>query len=164
MQTLIENENGLESRNEELRKELSAIAARRGGLTPKTVLDVAKNPNSTLHKYFTWDNTEAARRYREVQAGELIRRVKVTILANDSKPVTVRAFWPVKQIESDGTINRSKPGSYIPISDVLENQEATRQLIANAKAELKAFSCKYRTLEKTVELQGVFREIDKTTK
>jgi hypothetical protein len=148
------------TRNDEIRKELTAIASRNGGLTPKTLLDVAKSPESQLHQYFTWDDTEAARKYREAQAYELIRRVKVTIETHDAKEITVRAFWPVKQVERDGTINAGRPGSYLPLADAMRDEGALAQIIAAAKSELRAFSVKYSQLNRVAELSGVFEAIE----
>lgn len=160
MISILEPERGSLTRNDEIRKELTAIASRKGGLTPKTLLDVAKNPKSQLHQYFTWDNTEAARKYREAQAYELIRRVKVTIETPDAKEITVRAFWPVKQVERDGTINAGRPGSYLPLADAMRDEGALAQIISAAKSELRAFSVKYRQLNRVAELSGVFEAIE----
>lgn len=35
-----------------------------GRLTPAEVLEEARNPESPLHDQFTWDDTEAAEKYR----------------------------------------------------------------------------------------------------
>jgi len=163
MLTIIENSSGIETRNDEIRKELEAIAARKCGLNPTTLLSVAKNPKSCLHNLFTWDDTEAARKYREMQAYEVIRRVKVTIMTNEDRQVTVRAFWPVKQVEKDGTIDASKRGNYMPIADVMDEEEALRQTIQNAKGELAAFSTKYSVLSTLADMAGLFSEIRKVT-
>jgi hypothetical protein len=160
MVSILEPERGSLSRNDEIRKELTVIAASNGGLTPKTLLAVAQSPKSQLHQYFTWDDTEAARKFREFQAYELIRRVKVTIETPDAKEITVRAFWPVKQIERDGTINAGRPGSYLPLAEAMQNEGALAQIIAAAKSELRAFSVKYRQLNRVAELSGVFEAIE----
>jgi hypothetical protein len=149
----------IENRNNELRKELESIANRRGGLNPSTLLHVAKNPKSCLHDYFDWDDTEAARKWREAQAYDLIRRVKVTLEPSEGKSITVRAFWPIKQLDADGTMSQQR-GSYIPICDVLNDEEATRQMIENAKRELKSFSIKFRQLSRVTDLEMVFQAID----
>lgn len=160
MISIIEPERGSLTRNDEIRKELTAIATQKAGLTPKTLLEVAQDPKSTLHAYFTWDDTEAAGKYREFQAYELIRRVKVTIETADAKDITVRAFWPVKHLEADGTINAGRPGSYLPLADAMRSENALSQIIAAAKSELRAFSVKYRQLERVCELSNVFAAIE----
>jgi hypothetical protein len=161
MLSIIENTTGVETRNEEIRKELETIASRKAGLNPSTLLAVAKNPKSTLYQYFTWDDTEAARKYREFQAYELIRRVKVTIETHDSKEITIRAFWPVKQVEKDGTIDYGKRGNYLRIDDAFDDKEALKQIMENAKGELDSFSTKYSQLENILGFSEVFSAIKK---
>jgi ribosomal protein RSM22 (predicted rRNA methylase) len=157
--SLIEPERGSLTRNDEIRKELTAIAAGKSGLTPKSVLDVAKDPKSMLHSYFTWDDTEAARKYRELQAYDLIRRVKVTIETPEQKHMTIRAFWPVKQLTTDGTLDTTRPASYLPLADAMKCEQALEQIIAAAKSELRAFTVKYSQLEKVMEMADVFSVI-----
>ena len=130
------------------------------GQTPKTLLAVAQNPHSSLHQYFTWDDSEAARKYREEQARALIRRVRVTVETPDAKEITVRALWNVKQVERDGTINAGRAGLYLPLADVMRDEKALAQIIAAAKSELRAFSIKYRQLNRVAELSGVFEAIE----
>jgi hypothetical protein len=156
MITLIEPTRGELTRNDEIRKELTAIASRKGGLTPQSVLSAAKNPRSTLHNYFTWDDTEAARKWREAQAYDLIRRVKVTIETPENKQIIVRAFWPVKQVDHDGTVNMGHRGSYLPIDDVAKDDDAMAQILAVAKSELRAFRTKYSQLERIAEMADLF--------
>jgi hypothetical protein len=160
MMTIIQPERGELTRNDEIRKELSAIAAGKAGLTPQTLLAAAKSPRSSLHKYFTWDDSEAARKWREAQAYELIRRVRVTIETPDHKQITVRAFWPVKHVEEDGTINMGHRGSYLPIADVANDAGAMEQILAVAKSELRAFRTKYSQLEKIAGMTDLFEAID----
>jgi hypothetical protein len=162
--SLIENKTTLISRNDEVKAELKAIEARRSGLTPTTLLHVAKNPKSCLHKYFCWDDTEAARRYREQQAYDLIRTVKTTITLHDKKELTIRAFFPVKQVEKDGTIDYSKRGSYMSIEDIALDEDKIEQVLSRAKSELAAFSAKYQSLASVAGFADVFDAISKVVR
>jgi len=161
MLTLIEPVRGELTKNDEIRKELTILASSRGGLTPQAVLAVARNPKSILHDYFTWDDGEAAAKWREAQAYDLIRRVKVTIETPARKTLTVRAFWPVKQVADDGTVNMGHRGTYLPLADAVKDEQALEQIVTVAKGELRAFSVKYSQLEEVAELSGVFAEIRK---
>ena len=59
---------------------LRKIAARDGGLLrPQAVVDAARDKDSPLHGAFCWDDTEAAQRYRIIQAQALIRSFRVTV-------------------------------------------------------------------------------------
>jgi len=158
---LIKQDNEIESKNDEIKKQLEAIANRPAGLNPRTLLTEAANPLSSLHKYFEWDDTEAALKWREAQAYDLIRRIKVEITTSDQKTLTVRAFWPIKHVEEDGTIDGAKRGSFMLVSNIMDDKEATRQVIENAKSELTAFQVRYSKLAEIFEFAGLFNEIQK---
>lgn len=64
-------------------------------LTPETVVDAARDPSSTLHDQFQWDDSIAGEAYRLQQARALIKRVRVEVVRADQTvihaPVFVRA-------------------------------------------------------------------------
>jgi hypothetical protein len=60
-------------------KEIHKIAGRSGKLTPEMVIDAAADKNSPLHECFTWDNSEAAAKWRIEEARELIRSVRIEV-------------------------------------------------------------------------------------
>lgn len=65
---------------------LKEIAARDGGfLRPQAVVDAARDRDSPLHGAFCWNDTEAAKRYRILQAQQLIRSFRVTVENNGAK-------------------------------------------------------------------------------
>jgi hypothetical protein len=78
-------------RREAIRDELQALV-NDGRLNPEDVVDAARNPNSSLHSYFTWDDTEAAASYRLQEARALIRRVRVNVVRTDDYIVRVPSF------------------------------------------------------------------------
>lgn len=51
-------------------------------LMPRDVVEAARNRRSPLHAFFEWDDSVAADRYREQQATQLIRRVRVEMTVN----------------------------------------------------------------------------------
>lgn len=161
MNTLIKKSTEIESKNDEIKKQLEAIANRPAGLNPQTLLMEAKNPQSSLHKYFEWDDTEAAQKWREAQAYDLIRRIKVEVITSEQKTLTVRAFWPIKHVEPDGTIDAAKRGSFLLVNNIMDDEAAIRQVINNAKSELTAFQVRYSKLSELFEFSGIFNEINK---
>lgn len=68
---------------------LRALESGNGVITPDAVVSDAANPESPLHKYFEWDDTEAARKYRIEQARTLIRSVRVEIVEQKHKLSTI---------------------------------------------------------------------------
>jgi hypothetical protein len=74
-----------------IREELHSLMSE-GRLRPEDVVDAARNPNSALHSYFTWDDSEAAAAYRLQEARALIKRVKVDVVRSDEMVVHVPSF------------------------------------------------------------------------
>lgn len=118
-----------------------------GKVTPKIVLDSARAENSLLHPCFEWDDAAAAEKYREDQAGRILRNLVVKI-ESEEQPTNVRAFVSIK---AQSTL------SYLSITKVLQNDSLRDQMLEDARCELKAFRDKYATLS---ELSNVFAVID----
>lgn len=106
---------------------LQSIYTEHGVLTPDLVVEVASDPEHVLHGRFVWDDTEAARRFRLVQASGLIRSVHVKIdRGEDSDPVRVRAFVAdreiglatAKAVEDEELLEF---GRYRPVREVVES-------------------------------------------
>lgn len=135
---------------DDIRKELEQIRkAHRGILRAEDVVEFARNPETSLHEKFQWDDTEAAKQYRLWQARQVIS-VYVTVLSDDSPPV--KAY--VSLVD-----DRSQPGGgYRAVADVMKDPERRTLLLQQALGELKRFQAKYRAIK---ELAGVFSEIDK---
>jgi hypothetical protein len=74
-----------------IREELHSLMSE-GRLRPEDVVDAARNPNSALHSYFTWDDSEAAAAYRLQEARALIKRVRVDVVRTDEMVVHVPSF------------------------------------------------------------------------
>ena len=71
-----------------------------GLLKVSDVVEEAKNPESVLHRHFTWDDTAAANNYREWQARILIQKCHVVV--DEAKGTIVRAFLSVPDDRKEG--------------------------------------------------------------
>lgn len=123
-------------------------------LRPEAVVDFAKDPETALHRYFTWDDDLAAQHYRLLQARQLIR-VAVTIIEETQDEV--RAYVSLTPDRADGK-------GYRATVDVLNDETLFRQLLTDAKAELNAFKRKYARLQAAGELSAVFEAIEVAAK
>lgn len=112
--------------------------------TPESVLEIAKNPESELHKCFDWDDTSAANKFRLIQARAVI--VNLVIKGTEKTDNPVRAL----QITTEKSV-------YAPTKTFLVNVDEHMALIARAKAELKAIRNRYKQIS---ELESVFEAID----
>jgi hypothetical protein len=141
----------------EAAEELNRIAkANRGELTPEKVVENAQSNRSPLHDYFTWDDTEAARKCRLIEASNLIRSIKVTVETHpQDPPKLVRAFINVRT-ETDGE-EAEASSCYVPLRVALNNNEYRKQMLLNAAMELTSFRRKYSLLN---ELSLVVEALD----
>jgi len=130
--------------------ELEQIRIAAGGiLRPVDVVEFAIDPNTALHGQFTWDDTEAARKYRIWQA-RMIIQVTVTVLRKDSAPV--RAYVSLdedRQIEG---------GGYRLVVDVLRDPTRRKAMLAEARRDMDRFQEKYAAIK---ELSAVFAAMKK---
>ena len=129
--------------------ELHKISKNRDEISPQDIVEYAKkNENSELHKCFTWDDTEAAEKWRVHQARQILCNLKIEVYeTKKEKPIEVRVY----QInDTQGGYKETK----VMIQDATE-YEKLRQV---AIQYLKEFEKKYAIIK---ELQGVFDAIDK---
>lgn len=115
-------------------------------ITPKAILDFAKDEKSELHKCFDWDNDSAAEKYRMIQAGNVIRMLYIVPKNVDTPPVRV--------------LSRTSDTVYQPTRTFIKNQNEYEDLLKRALSELESFRLKYKTLS---ELEQVFEQIDLIT-
>jgi hypothetical protein len=134
--------------------ELERIAnANHGQLTPEAVLRNAQAQTSPIHDYFTWNDTEAGKKLRLLEASMLIRSVKVSVEMHDQdKPLRARAFVNVSSNERDED-DKAGPGVYVPLNVALKVPDYRDQMLENAARELASFRQKYAILS---ELSEVF--------
>lgn len=130
--------------------ELDQIKTASGGVvSPKAVVDFARNRRSALHSWFEWNDSAAAEKFRLHQARLLIN-VLVTVVPGTQ--ISTQAYVSLAE-------DRHEDGGYRAIVDVLSDEHLRGRLLAMALAELKAFRSKYRRLN---ELSDVFTSIDVT--
>lgn len=126
---------------EKVSKEIESIQ----NATPKNILEFARNEESELHKCFEWDDTIAAEKYRLQQARQIVCNI---IYQEDSKEESakLRVFY-----------SQSSTNTYQPTKVLIRNENTYKELLMQAKSELRAFKNKYRML---TELEDIFELID----
>lgn len=113
------------------------------------ILEKARDETTELHKCFTWDDTEAAERWRKYEAGLVSRQLVLKRVEEDAPKdqPEIRLFY--------STDNRS---GYKPTQIIVKKQDEYQALLNMAKKELQAFKKKYATLKN--DLLEVFEAID----
>lgn len=126
---------------EDAYKEMSSLEK----LTPQNLVELARDENSALHNDFEWNDTIAGEKYRNIQASEMIRLI--VIQSEEAEHEPIRVFQKVEETHT-----------YEPVRLIVQHKDEYQALLRRAKAELKAFENRYKSL---VELQEVFKEIDR---
>jgi hypothetical protein len=126
-------------------EEVAAVAAKHNGLLrAEDVVEFAADPKTALHAKFTWEDTEAARLWRLLEARNIIA---VVVVYMPSIKAEVRAYVSL-------TSDRDKEGGgYRPLVSVLAQKTRREELLADALADFDRWKAKYEML---VELAEVF--------
>ena len=117
-----------------------------GRLTPRNLVEESRPDDAPLHDCFEWDDETAAEKYREAQAGYIIRSIEV--VTEEIKEPT-RAFVSI--------VKGNKPKPYKSIEVVLRNRDSREAMLDQALRELESFRHKYEQLS---ELAEVFSAIE----
>jgi hypothetical protein len=70
---------------DQILKELEEIEKKHGILKPEHVVKFAENPRTALHEKFTWDDSEAAQRWRLHEGLLLLWRERLFRINNPAK-------------------------------------------------------------------------------
>lgn len=134
-----------------------------GYIDPEVVVEAAAHPDNPMHRFFTWDDTEAARRYRLAQAGQLVRRVTLTILRPapaDPKRMEVRKVRAVQSspLDRQPRGNEGHTGSYMRVENLMADPARRKAMVAQTIVELEGIR---RRRQELTELAEVWAAIDR---
>lgn len=117
-----------------LRELLDEVRAKHGVLTPKVLVDEARDPASPLHGHFSWDVAENAEKYLLVQARELIRKVRVRYVDSRGDMSSVRAYHVVRNSTPIGPAKE-----YVPVEEIVADPLQKALLLRQMEREWKEF-------------------------
>ena len=120
-----------------------------GKFKPKDVVDIARPKKSPLHKYFDWNDTSAAEKWRIHQARIIISSIEVSIVGSSCPPV--RKWIHV-------SLGKNKT-SYVDSNTAMKTPELWNQVIQKALDEVIYWRDKY---EQYKELSPIVRAINET--
>ena len=115
-------------------------------VTPKQIVDYARDSATELHKCFDWNDESAAEKYRMWQARNVINHLVFEKTEDDTSAHELRMFFKT-----------TDDGGYKPTLVIMKNEDEYKALLERAKRELRGFQQKYKSLK---ELQPVFEVID----
>jgi len=121
-----------------------------GNPKPHEIVEIAKEKDCVIHKYFDWDNESAAEKYRINQARQLIRCLYVEIDEGNE----VRAYESILTLEDER--------SYLEIDRIASDQSLVDQVIETALKELNYWKLKYEKYKN--HFPSVFEAVTKDLK
>lgn len=119
-------------------EELARLAGATETLTPEVVLDAAKTPGSVLHKFFTWDDRDAARQYRLNEARQVLRSIVVVHI--EGEHVQRSRDW-LSLADDEGAMR------YVRSSFVWRTPDLRERVLEQAKADAQSFVQRYEQYE-----------------
>lgn len=134
--------------------ELMQIQREQLVILPEAVVKRAADPKSAMHRYFDWDDTSAAKKYRIWQARQLIAQVHV-VDTESANQEPVRAFVHVKPEETDDDVYSQ---GYVATASIMRKPHFQAQVLHYAKEQLLRWRKNYGGF---ADFFGVVKEIDK---
>lgn len=127
-----------------------------GEFTPIDVVNAARPKNSPIHDEFTWNDAQAAEKYRLVEARHLVNRITVVVKVGNKETET-RAFHSITVQDADDKVEQR----YNSVRVVVKNEAMRDQVIAHALRELEGWQKRY---DQYAEILGpsLFQEIKKS--
>lgn len=114
-----------------------------GNDLPRHIVDEARNPDSPLHSYFTWDDAEAAEAHRLTQATSLIRRVKVRVIqAPETEPIVARVYIAAKDTDP---LTSHPSGRYVHVDEITGDRNAIENVLYSINRDIASLRRKYRS-------------------
>lgn len=130
---------------EEVKQALENLASS-GMLKPSEVVNAARDINSPLHAHFEWDDGDAAEKWREEQARQLIR--SITIEVNAGEPTIVRAYVSLPA-------DRESGAGYRKFEDVMTSEFMRMQLAAEIESKIEQWQRRADILCAMVSFSGM---------
>lgn len=110
-------------------------------VSAEQVVEFARNPNSELHKSFTWDNDIAAEKWRVYEARQILCNLVIKKVDKEKqKSEPIRLFHNINK------------GHYKPISLIIQNEDEYQLLLRQCREALQSLKRKYANLSEYQEI------------
>lgn len=138
---------------------LTGLAKKHGKLTRELLLEIAEADTSCpLRKYLEWDDRSAARRYRLVQIGQLLRTIKYRVMVG-KHVIESRVF---ESVVLKAELPNVAPGrGYVRASVVHTHVDLSQQILDRALREIKQWQDRYKIHDEFAkQFAYIFQAID----
>lgn len=152
------------------------LHAEYGEITPKMIVEYARDENSLLHSIFEWNDSVAGEKWRLKQASQLLRNISYvryeTPIERRVEPIVLHK-GDIESVEDENknksteivyrrafsnvSMSENERAAYHPTEIVLQNDYAFEMLLEKAKNDCVVFKFKYDNL---VHLSEVITAMD----
>ena len=131
-----------------------------GRLTSEAVVKASKPKNHILHKFFDWDDAEAANKYRNFQARGLINRTYVVVSKpGNEKRKSQESIVVYKAIVSARDPNKETKNSYHPIVEVAKRPDMNDLYLNSLKNKIRALIKEFEDYEELTEILNTLKKV-----
>lgn len=110
-------------------------------VSPAQIVEYARNPNAELHRCFTWNDAEAANKYRIYEARQVVCNLIVHKENGEKQePTPIRLF------------HKTENGHYKPLPLIIQNEDEYASLLRQCKEALESIKRKYSSLSEYQEI------------
>lgn len=110
-------------------------------VSPAQIVDYARKPNTELHRCFTWNDAEAANKYRIFEARQVVCNLIIRKENGEKqKPTPIRLFHKIEN------------GHYKPLTLIVQNEDEYELLLRQCKEALESLKRKYSSLSEYQEI------------
>lgn len=110
-------------------------------VSPAQIVEYARKPNTELHRCFTWNDAEAANKYRIFEARQVVCNLIIRKENGEKQePTPIRLFHKIEN------------GHYKPISLIIQNEDEYQSLLRQCSEALLALKRKYSNLSEFDEI------------
>lgn len=110
-------------------------------LTPDTLLERARDPKSIFHSLVTWDDEEAAARWRKHEARQILNHLQIVLIGPQGEETTRKAMFNLAIAEDAEAENVGR--EYYHLSSVLKDEAKMEQVKQTALREFQSLAVKY---------------------
>ena len=120
-------------------------------LTPSAVVEAARPADAPLHPAFTWDDTDAAEKYRQSEARRLVSGIRV---------ITHTTEGPQRTLAYVSVVYPEQGRQYMPTAHVMGDEELRTQALSEALEALNALRRRFGHLNELAELFSAAEKIE----
>lgn len=121
---------------------LDAMNERGVPVTPEAVVEEAAIDSNYLHKFFTWEDAQAATKCRLMEAQKLISSLMIVVHSGDEE-CKLRARHNIVLTDHTAPTGQQKRTAFVSVTEIRDDPAKRKQLVRQAMRELALWREKY---------------------